>query len=46
MNYYSIQHSLNIKIMGHYPQVKEVLYHCDIWDDPRFIGQFHFEEIK
>lgn len=46
MTYYSIQHSLDVSIMGHYPQVKEVLYHCDIWNDPRFIGKFPFQEIK
>ncbi len=45
MQHYSIQPSLDTKIMGHYPQVKEVIYHCHIWDEPRFIGRFHFERI-
>lgn len=31
--------------MGHYPQVKEVVYHCK-WDDENFVGNFHFEQIN
>jgi len=46
MNFYSIQHSLNKKIMGNYPQVKEVIYYCDVDNEPLFIGNFYFEEIK
>lgn len=46
MKYYSIQHSLDKKIMGNDPQVKEVIYHCSVNNEPRFIGKFHFEEIK
>lgn len=43
--YYLIRHSLDIHIMGHYPQVREVLYDCDIWEDPRFVDRFVFDQI-
>ncbi|MCD0471964.1 imm11 family protein [Flavobacterium sp. JAS] len=46
MNYYSIGHSLNKKILGHYPQVKKIIHHCDIWEDPFFIDRFSFEKIN
>ncbi|MCG2611492.1 hypothetical protein LZZ90_08225 [Flavobacterium sp. SM15] len=45
MRYYSIQDSLDKKILGHNPQVKDVIYHCDVWEDPMFIDKFHFEKI-
>lgn len=31
--------------MGHYPQVKDVVYHCSVWDEPLFIDRFHHEKI-
>lgn len=46
MNYYSIKHSLNKKILGHYPQVKKIIHHCDIWETPLFIDKFSFEKIN
>lgn len=46
MNYYSIQHSLDNKIMYCYPQIKEVIYHSDVDNDPSFIGNYFFEEIN
>jgi len=41
MNYYCIRESLDKKVLGHYPQVKEYMYHCNV-DDPKFIEQLHF----
>ncbi|BFM42905.1 hypothetical protein CFS9_15460 [Flavobacterium sp. CFS9] len=46
MNYYSIEHSMNKKILGHYPQIKEIIHHCAVWEDPRFIDRFSFEKIN
>ncbi|MDP5201331.1 imm11 family protein [Flavobacterium sp. DG2-3] len=45
MKYFSIQHSLNSKILGHYPQVKSYKYHCDIWNDPKFIEQVQNTQV-
>ena len=32
--------------MGSYPQVKKVIYNCDVDNDPLFIDKFYFQEIK
>lgn len=45
MRYYEIRHSLDKKVVGSYPQVEEAKHNCDIWNDPKFIGNFHFEKI-
>lgn len=45
MKYYSIQHSLNKKILGHYPQIKKIIHNCDIWEDSLFIDKFQHEKI-
>ncbi len=45
MNYYSLQNTLNKKIKGFYPQVKDVKYYCHIWDTPNFMGNIHFEKF-
>lgn len=45
MKYYYIRNSLNKKVIGHYPQVKEVKYNCHVWNDPLFIDRFHFVKI-
>lgn len=45
MKYYSITNSLNTKILGHYPQVKSYKYHCDIWNDSKFIEHIYFTKI-
>jgi hypothetical protein len=42
MNFYQIKHSLNNKIVGIYPQVEEAVYHCDVWNDPRFVDRVNF----
>lgn len=46
MKYFSIESSLNKKIMGKIPQAKEFIHHCDVWEEPNFIDRFIFEEIK
>ncbi len=45
MMYYLIQNSFNKKILGNYPQVKEIIYNCHVWDEPKFIHHVHFEKI-
>lgn len=44
MNYYIIRSSLNVKIIGHYPQVKEIKHNCHVWDDPNFVEHLHFKK--
>ena len=46
MKYYFIRPSLNKKILGHYPQVKKIIHHCAVWEDPLFIDRFNFEKIN
>lgn len=46
MNYYSIAHSLNKKVLGNDPQVKDIAYPCDIRTNPSFIGRFPFQKIE
>lgn len=46
MRFYSVRHSLDVKVMGHYPQVKEVAYHCSVDNDPLFIDKFPFKKIN
>src|SRR5690606_17949075 len=44
--YFSIHNSLNEKIMGKLPQIKEVIHNCHVWDDPNFISRFPFTKIE
>jgi len=46
MKYFSIQSSLDEKIMGKLPQLKEVIHKCNVSNDPNFINKFVFEKIK
>ncbi|MBS7787088.1 hypothetical protein KIH23_07240 [Flavobacterium sp. CYK-55] len=46
MNYYIIQWSLNTQVMGHLPQVSEVILNGQMIDDPNFIDRFHFQKIE
>ncbi|AWK02926.1 hypothetical protein HYN56_01320 [Flavobacterium crocinum] len=46
MKYYSITNSLNRKVLGHYPQIKNNKYNCDIWNDPHFIEHVHFTKVN
>lgn len=45
MKYFSINNSLNPKVLGHYPQVKDIKQNCHVWDEPRFIEHTHFTKI-
>lgn len=45
MKYYFLRNTLDLKIKGFYPQVKDVKYYCHIWDTPNFIGNIHFEKL-
>ncbi len=42
MKYFSINNSLNKKMLGHYPQVKDIKQNCDVWNELRFIEHIHF----
>lgn len=46
MKYFSIEGSMNTKIVGKIPHTKEIIYNCDVWDDPRFIERMIFREIE
>lgn len=45
MNYYFLKNTLNVKIKGHYPQIKDVKYYCHIWETSNFIGNIHFKKF-
>lgn len=45
MKYYFLKNTLNVKIKGFYPQVKDVEYYCDVWNTPNFMGNIHFEKF-
>lgn len=45
MGYYAIRTSGNKKIIGHYPQVKEIRQNCDVWNEPRFVEHIHFQKV-
>ena len=42
MKYFTLENSINEKIMGNIPQTKEYIHHCDIWNDPNFIEKFYY----
>lgn len=44
--YFSIENSLNEKIMGKIPQIKDFIYHCNIESDPNSIDKFIFQKIE
>ncbi len=46
MKYFAIHHSLNRKIVGKIPHTKEIIYNCDVWDEPRFIDRMYFKKIE
>jgi hypothetical protein len=45
MKFYSINGSLNKKIVGNSDQVINVIHHCDIWEDPKFIDIIDFKKV-
>lgn len=44
MKYFVIRGSSDTKILGHYPQIKEIKHNCHVWDEPKFIE--HHELVK
>lgn len=46
MKYFTLENSINEKIMGNIPQTKEYIHHCDIWNDPNFIEKFYYRKIE
>ncbi|QLC67554.1 hypothetical protein LPB248_14950 [Flavobacterium sp. LPB0248] len=42
MKYYFIRHSLNKRILGHYPQIKNIIHYYTTEEAPLFIDQFNF----
>lgn len=45
MKYYRIKASLNKKILGHYPQQKETIFHCSIETEPKFVEHVYSTKI-
>lgn len=46
MKYFAIESSLDEKLMGKIPQVKEFIHHCHVDNEPKFIDRFIFEKIE
>lgn len=46
MKYFAIESSLNEKIMGKIPQIKEFIHHCEISTTQNHIDNFVFKEIE
>jgi hypothetical protein len=45
MKYFAIENSLNEKIMGKIPQMKDCITHCHV-DDPNLIDNLYFKKIE
>lgn len=45
MKYFCLTESLNSKIIGKYMQAEKAVYHCDVWDEPKFIEHTQFKKI-
>lgn len=37
---------MNTKIVGKFPQAKEIIHNCDVWDEPRFIDRMFYQKIE
>lgn len=46
MKYYTIEPSLDVKVVGYIPQIKEAHHKCDVVNDPNFIDRFNMEKIE
>ena len=46
MKYYALFNSLDRKMMGKIPQVKDVIHHCHVTENPLFIDRFPFIKIE
>lgn len=46
MKYYIIRESLNLKIVGKYPQSIDTKHNCHVWDEPKFIEHHELMPIN
>lgn len=46
MRHYIVRESSDTKILGHYPQIKEIKHNCHVWDEPRFIEHHELTPIN
>ncbi len=46
MKYYEIHNSVDLQIVGSFPQVENANHNCNVWNEPNFIDNFHFEKIN
>jgi len=46
MRFYRIRHSLNTKVTGKYPQIKDVIYSGNVNNNPKFINALRFKKIE
>ncbi|WP_027383093.1 hypothetical protein [Epilithonimonas caeni] len=45
MKCFFLKNTLDNRIKGQYPQIKDVRYYCHIWDTPNFMGNIHFKKF-
>ena len=45
IRYYSINKSLNRKVVGDPIPVQNVVHYCDVWNEPKFIGNVDFVRL-
>ena len=45
MEFFIIENSLDPKVLGNYPQVRDIKHSCHIWDEPKFIEHWRFKNI-
>lgn len=46
MKFFCLTESLDSKVIGKYMQAEKAEYHCDVWDEPKFIEHTQFEKIS
>ena len=46
MKFFALENSLDEKIMGKIPQIKEFIHHCNIDEEPNHIDKYIFEKIE
>lgn len=46
MKFFALENSLDEKIMGKIPQIKEFIHHCNIDKEPNHIDKYIFEKIE
>ena len=45
MNFFVIRPSTDTRVIGNYPQVEEIIHNCHVWNEPRFIEHYQFEQV-